>query len=117
MEVEFYEFFGFLRSRYPFPFFDSVNRGFCQQRVAANHLSELGLSVRRNHDSHPDGPMDLRSAGWVWIHWDHSVHYRPLSFRLVLSERKSWGEEGYSQEENYEGGYKKGSHGWLFHGA
>jgi hypothetical protein len=26
-------------------------------------LSELRLSVRRNHDSHPDGPMDLRSAG------------------------------------------------------
>jgi hypothetical protein len=36
---------------------------------------------------------------------------------LVLSERKSWGEEGYSQEENYEGGYKKASHGWLFHWA
>ncbi len=63
MKVEFYEFFGFLCSGYPFPFFDSVKRGLCQPRVAANHLSELRLSVRRNHDSHPEGPMDLRSAG------------------------------------------------------
>ena len=63
MKVEFYEFFGFLCSRYPFPFFYGINRGFCQQRIAANHLSELRLSAGRNHDSDPDGSMDLRSPG------------------------------------------------------
>ena len=63
MKVEFYEFFSFLRSRRPFPFFYGINRGFCQQRIAANHLSELRFSAGRNHDSHPDGSMDLRSAG------------------------------------------------------
>ena len=63
MKVEFYEFFAFLRSRRPFPFFDGINRSFCQQRIAANHLSELHPSARRNHDSHPDGSMDLRPAG------------------------------------------------------
>lgn len=45
MKVEFYEFFGFLRSRYPFPFFDSINRGFCQQRVAANHLVNFAFPL------------------------------------------------------------------------
>jgi len=63
MKVEFYEFFGFLRSRRPFPFLYGIDRGFCQQRIATNHLSELRFSAGRNHDSHPDGSMDLRSAG------------------------------------------------------
>jgi hypothetical protein len=115
MKVEFYEFFSFLRSRRPFPFLYGINRGFCQQRIAANHLSELRLSAGRNHDSHPDGSMNLRSAGQVWIDWDHSVDYRPLSFWLVLSERSEWAEGNYSQRKRDEGGYKKGSHGWLFH--
>ena len=63
MKVEFYEFFSFLRSRRPFPFLYGVHGGFCQQRIAANYLSELRFSAGCNHDSDPDGSMDLRSAG------------------------------------------------------
>jgi len=104
MKVEFYEFFSLLLSRYPFPFFYGINRRFCQQRIAANHLSELRLSAGRDYDSHPNGSMNLRSAGEVWIHWGDFAHYRPLSFRLVLSERKGRGKDVHSQEENCERG-------------
>ena len=63
MKVEFYEFFRFLRSRYPFPFFYGINRGFCQQGIAAYHLSELRLSAGRNYDLYPDSSVNLHFAG------------------------------------------------------
>jgi len=63
MKVEFYEFFGFLRSRRPFPFLYRIDRGFCQQRIAANHLSELRLSAGCDHDYHPHSSMNLHFAG------------------------------------------------------
>ncbi len=63
MKVEFYEFFGFLRSRRPFPFFYRIDCGFCQQRAATDHLRRLHFSVRRNYDLHPDGSTNLHFAG------------------------------------------------------
>jgi len=117
MEIELYEFFGFLRSWSPFPFFDGINRGFCQQRTAAQHLSELHFSVGRNYDFHLDGSPHLHLAGEFWIHRDHFAHYLPRCFRLFLSKRKGWGEDDHSQgkrSEDAEGG-RIGSHRGLVH--
>src|SRR6266851_6839982 len=90
MKIEFYEFFGVLRSWSPFPFFDGINRGFCQQRTATQHLSELHFSVGRNYGFYPDGSAHLHLVGEFWIHRDHFAHYLPRCFRLFLSKRKGW---------------------------
>lgn len=63
VKIKFDEFFGFLRSRSPFPFFYGIDCRFCQHRTAANHLSELHFSVGRNYDLYLDGSSDLHFAG------------------------------------------------------
>jgi hypothetical protein len=102
MKIEFYEFFGFLRSWSPFPFFDGIDGDFCQQRTATNHLSELHFSVGRNYGFHPDDSTDLHLVGELWIHRDHFAHYLPRCFRLFLSKRKGWGEDDHSQGKRNE---------------
>ena len=115
MKVEFYEFFGFLRRWPPFPLFDGIDGDFCQQRTAANHLSELHFSVGRNYGFHPDDSTDLHLVGELWIHRGHFAHYLPRCLRLFLSKRKGWGEDDHSQGKRNEDaeGSRIGSHRGL----
>jgi hypothetical protein len=113
-KIEHDEFFGFLRSRYPFPFFYGLDRGFCQHRIATNHLRQLQFSIGRNYGFHLDGSTDLQFPGEFRINCVHLVHYFPLCFRLFLSESMGWAEGGCSQKEHYDGGRNIGSD---LHGA
>lgn len=103
------EFFGFLRSRCPFPFFYGIDRRFCQHGIATNHLRQLQFSVGRNYGFHPDGSTDLQFPGEFRINCVHLVHYFPLCFRLFLSESMGWAEGRCSQREHYDGGRNIGS--------
>ena len=108
-KIDHNEFFGFLRSRRPFPFFYGIDRGFCQHGIATNNLSQLQFSVGRNNGFHPDGPTDLHFSGELWIHRVHLDRYPPLRCRVFLSERQGWGKGGCPQRESYEGGGNIGS--------
>jgi len=114
MKIKFYEFFGFLRSWSPFPFFDGIYGGFYQHGTATNHLSELHFSVGRNYGFHPDGSPDLHFVGQLWIHGNHFGDYLPRRFWLFLCTRKDWGEDDRSQGKHQDG-CTIGSHRGLVH--
>src|ERR1019366_5050970 len=115
MEIEFYDFFGFLRGRRPFPFVDGIDGGGRQHRTATKHGSELQFSVGRHDGFQPDGSADLHFAGQLWIHRHHLAYNLPLRVGLVLRESERWRKYNHSQEHGQQRGYGTMSHGELPH--
>src|SRR5229473_3144928 len=103
MKTEFHQFFGFLGRRRPLPLSYRINRGSYQQRAATKRPSGLRFAIGSNYHLHPDGSTELHLAGYVWVDRDHSVHYLPRSFRLLLGGRKGLEDDAHRECHEHDG--------------